>query len=169
MHEIDDVAASRRGHDSLGMEFVSAGCLYSVAAAGIFRDDRAHDCVHGWNQARYVSQGPLLDGESLPWLESYRHKYKLMCSQALTRMMQLDIDCGTCEDLLESAYQTLRLDPYNQLATRVIVGAFVRNGNYSRAERRLKAFCGAVQHDLGMRPPKEFVELRHRLLARTTP
>lgn len=46
----------------------------------------------------YVSQGPLLDGESSSWLERYRHKYALMCSQALTRLMQIDIDSGTDEE-----------------------------------------------------------------------
>lgn len=116
----------------------------------------------------YVSQGPLLDGEPIPWLDSYRHKYRLMCSHALTRMMQLNIDSGTEEELLESAYQTLRLDPYNQLATRVIIEAFLRNGNHKRAERRLEAFCAAVKRDLGIQPPKEFLELRRRLLAKAT-
>lgn len=112
----------------------------------------------------YVSQGPLLEEESVPWLEGYRNKYTLMCSQALTRMIQLDSDYGTDEELLESAYQTLRLDPYNQLATKAIIRACLRSGNRNRAERRLEEFCGAVQRDLGLQPPKEFVELRRRLL-----
>lgn len=111
----------------------------------------------------YVSQGSLLDEESVSWLEGYRNKYTLMCSQALTRLMQLDIDDGADEELLESAYQTLRLDPYNQLATRVIIRAFLRSGNRNRAERRLEEFCGAVQRDLGVQPPAEFAELRRRL------
>ncbi|MCX4884626.1 MULTISPECIES: BTAD domain-containing putative transcriptional regulator [unclassified Streptomyces] len=112
----------------------------------------------------YVSQGPLLDGESSSWLERYRHKYALMCSQALTRLMQIDIDSGTDEELLETAYQMLRLERYNQLATKVIIEVSLRQGNRRRAARRLEAFCEVVQRDLGMRLPKEFVELRHQLL-----
>ncbi|WP_084497138.1 AfsR/SARP family transcriptional regulator [Nocardia amamiensis] len=112
----------------------------------------------------YVSQGPLLDAESCHWLEPYRHRYDLMCSQALTRLMQIDIDCGTDEEILESAYQMLRLDRYNQLATKVIIEVSMRNGNHGRAEHRLHSFCDAIQRDLGVQPPREFVELRRQLL-----
>jgi DNA-binding SARP family transcriptional activator len=112
----------------------------------------------------YVSQGPLLDGEPTSWLERYRHKYVLMCSQALTRLMQIDIDCGTDEELLETAYQMLRLERYNQLATRVIIDVSLRKGNRRRAAHRLETFCDVVQRDLGMQLPKEFDELRHQLL-----
>ncbi|MEC3957787.1 BTAD domain-containing putative transcriptional regulator [Nocardia sp. CDC153] len=119
--------------------------------------------------SEYVSQGPLLDGESSPWLERYRHRYTLMCSQALTRLMQIDIDCGADEDLLESAYQMLRLDRYNQLANRVIIEASLRNGNPSRARRRLEAYCDAVERDLGVEPPKDFDELRRQLVGTRVP
>lgn len=111
----------------------------------------------------YVSQGPLLDNELGLWLQRHRHKYELMCSQALIRLMQIDIGCGADEELLESAYQMLRLDPYNQPATRVIIEASLGRGNQGRAARRLDAFCEAVKRDLGMQPPKEFVELRHQV------
>ncbi|WP_255945681.1 AfsR/SARP family transcriptional regulator [Streptomyces odontomachi] len=138
----------------------------------LFRRGHAYDIAGDVARARfyyrrvsgYVSQGPLLDGESNSWLERYRHKYVLMCSQALTRLMQLDIDYGTEEELLETAYQMLQLERYNQLATKVIIEASLRQGNRGRAVRRLEAFCDAVQHDLGMRLPREFVELRHQLL-----
>ncbi|GAB3432881.1 AfsR/SARP family transcriptional regulator [Flindersiella endophytica] len=111
----------------------------------------------------YVSQGPLVDGESSPWLEPYRHRYALLCSQALARLMRLDADSGDDEELLESAYQMLHVDRCNQLATRVIVETSLRNGNQCRAKRRLQAFCDAVQRDLGVPPPAEFVELRRQL------
>lgn len=113
--------------------------------------------------SEYVSQGPLLDGESSPWLDPFRRRYALMCSQALARLMQIDVDRGGDEELLESAYQMLRVDRYNQLATRVIVEACLRKGNRSGAARRLEAFCNAVQRDLGLQPPSEFVELRQEL------
>ncbi|RJQ75667.1 hypothetical protein D5S17_19825 [Pseudonocardiaceae bacterium YIM PH 21723] len=117
----------------------------------------------------YVSHGPLLDQESIPWLERYRRRYDLMCSQALSRLMQINLDHGLDEDLLESAYQMLRLDRHNQLATRVIIDVSLRNGNHSRARRRLEAFYDAVQRDLGVTPPKEFEELRSRLFATHIP
>lgn len=112
----------------------------------------------------YVSQGPLVELESDSWLGHYREKYALLCSQALARLLQIDIRSGTDEDLLESAYQSLHLDPYNQLAARVIIEASLRKGDRFRAIRRLEAFCDALQRDLGARPPREFVKLRSQLL-----
>lgn len=112
----------------------------------------------------YVSQGRLIEGESDSWLGHYREKYALLCSQALARLLKIDIGSGTDEELLESAYQSLRLDPHNQLATRVIIEVSLRKGNRFRAIRRLETFCDALWHDVGARPPREFVELRHRLL-----
>lgn len=136
---------------------------------------RGHDCDIAGDHARarfyyrrvsaYVSQGPLLDGETGPWLDRYRHKYKLMCSQALTRLMQIDEMADAEEELLEAAYQMLRLDRLNLLALRVIIDSSLRSGNKPRAERRLNAFCDAVERDLGVQPPSEFVELRRHLTA----
>lgn len=124
----------------------------------------------------YVSQGPLLEEEPSPWLERYRRRYDLMCSQALTRLMQIDSelvdhdpDCGADEELLEAAYQMLRLDRYNQSATRAIIESSLRSGDRGRAQRRLEAYCDAVRRDLGVQPPKEFVELRRQLLGARVP
>ncbi len=134
---------------------------------------RGHECdlageeerarFYYWRVSDYVSRGPLLDGETSPWLDSYRRKYELMCSQALGRLMQLLGEGSREEELLESAYQMLRVDRYNQLAARVIIEASLRHGNQHRAERQLKAFCEGVQNELGLPVPREFVDIRRRL------
>jgi DNA-binding SARP family transcriptional activator len=117
----------------------------------------------------YVSLGPLVDCESSPWLEPYRHRYALLFAQALTRLMQIDRNLDHDEELLESAYQMLRVDRCNQMATRVIIETSLRKGNRRRAERRLRAFCDAVQRDLGLPPPNEFVELWRQLVGKHHP
>ncbi|WP_327138865.1 AfsR/SARP family transcriptional regulator [Nocardia sp. NBC_01327] len=140
------------------------GLLYQRGHACDIAGDVARARFYYRRVSEYVSQGPLLEDESCHWLEHHRRRYDLMCSQALTRLMQIDIDCGPDEELLESAYQMLRLDRYNQLATTVIIEVLLRNGQHGRAERRLEAFCSAVQRDLGVQLPAEFVELRRQLL-----
>ncbi|GAB3432944.1 AfsR/SARP family transcriptional regulator [Flindersiella endophytica] len=117
----------------------------------------------------YVSQGRLVDCEAGSWLEPYRHRHALLFSQALTRLIQIDLALGLDEELLESAYQMLHVDRCNQLATRVIIETSLRSGNRRRAEHRLQAFCDAVQRDLGLPPPHEFVELRRQLLGKHLP
>lgn len=139
--------------------------LYRCGHASDVAGDPARARFYYRRVSAYVAQGPLLEDESAPWIDRFRHKYTLMCSQALVRLMELDSDsdCGTDEDLLESAYQMLRLDPYSELATKVIVEVSLRSGNLRRAKRRLEAFCDAVQRDLGVQPPNEFIDLRRRL------
>lgn len=144
-------------------DVVDLELLYRRGHASDIAGDHTRARFYYRRVAGYVSQGLLLDGENGPWLERYRHKYKLMCTQALTRLMQIDAACDADEELLEAAYLMLRLDAYNQMAIKAIIDSSLRSGNRGKAARRLQAFCEAVQRDLGVPPPSEFVELRHRL------
>ncbi|MFL5592658.1 MAG: BTAD domain-containing putative transcriptional regulator [Ktedonobacteraceae bacterium] len=115
--------------------------------------------------ASYCSQGFLPEDESEDWLIPYRHRYKQIYSQVLMRLMQLHTQSNESEEVLEYAYQMLLIDPYNEVATRVIVDAHLQQGNISLAQRRLDIFWSALQRDLGLRPNKEFYLLRERIHA----
>lgn len=112
--------------------------------------------------AGYVAQGPLAEDEEPQWLEPYRSRYAQLSAQSLARLMVLDAAVGDSHELVESAYQMLKVDKYNQLAARVIIEASLRSGDLHRAQHRLRAFCDKFQRDLGLPVPDEIDELRQR-------
>lgn len=162
-----------RHHANRVYTFESAGHWWTDVAdlELLYRRGHASDLAGDLERARfyyrrvsaYVSHGPLLDGETSTWVEPYRRRYALMCSQALASLMQIEIDGGRDEDLLEAAYQMLNVDRHNQLATRVIVESSLRNGNRHQAKRQLDIFIHSVRRDLGLQPPSEFCELQQRV------
>ncbi|MEO7019916.1 MAG: BTAD domain-containing putative transcriptional regulator [Ktedonobacteraceae bacterium] len=135
--------------------------------------ERAHTYdLHGDDQralyyyrkvANYCNQGFLPEDESENWLVPYRRRYKHIHLQVLMRLIQLCTQKNELEEPLEYAYQSLSIDPYNEMATLVIVNAHLQQGNISIAQRRLDTFWNALQQDLGLRPNKELCALRERL------
>ncbi len=113
----------------------------------------------------YCSQGFLPEDEAEGWLLPYRRRYKHMYSQVLTRLIQIYTQRNELEEVLEYAYQSLSIDPYNEMATQTIVDAHLQQGNVSIAQRWLESFWQALQRDLGLHPNKEFYVLRERIRA----
>ena len=120
-----------RHHTNRVYSFVFEDSWWSDAAdlELLCRRGYAYDSVGDHVRARYyyrrifthLSNGPLLGRESEPWLESYRRKYALMCSQALTRLVQLEVIHGVDDEIIEAAYQLLTVEPGNPLASSLIL------------------------------------------------
>lgn len=136
---------------------------------------RGHECERAGDVSRaryyyrrvagYVAQGQLLDGEDAEWLTPYRRKFRQMCQQSLTRLMNLEAQGGAEHDLIETAYLTLKIDRYNQVATKVIIESSLRNGRRPAAAERLDSYCQALVNDLGVPVPTEIAELAERVRA----
>jgi DNA-binding SARP family transcriptional activator len=123
-----------------------------------------HRALYYYRQiANYCNRGFLPEDECADWLLPYRRRYKHVHLQALTRLIQLYTQRDELEEMLEYAYQTLLIDPYNEIATVVIVNAHLQQGNVSVAQRKLDAFWSSLQRDLGLRPNKELYTLRERI------
>jgi DNA-binding SARP family transcriptional activator len=115
--------------------------------------------------ANYCSQDFLPEDESEDWLLPYRSHYKQIYSRVLMRLIQLYMQRNELEEVLEYAYQSLSIDPYNEIAARAIVDTYLQQENIPLAQRRLEAFWSSLQQDLGLRPSKEFYALRERIQA----
>jgi DNA-binding SARP family transcriptional activator len=113
--------------------------------------------------AGYCTLGFLPEDASEDWLVPYRRHYEHIYSQVLTRLIQLYTQRNEFDEVLEYAYQSLQVDPYNEMATRAIVTAHLQQGNVSTAQRRLEDFWDSLQRDLGLYPSKEFSTLRERI------
>lgn len=113
--------------------------------------------------ANYCSLGFLTEDETENWLHPYRRYYEHIYSQTLSRLIQLYTQKNELEEVLEYAYQLLQLNPYDEMATRAIIDAHLKQGNVSIAQRRLETFWNSLQRDLGLYPGKEFYTLRDRV------
>lgn len=137
--------------------------------------ERAHDSDQHGDYSRaiyyyrkitgYCSQGFLPEDESADWLLPYRRHYKHIYYQALKRLIQIYMQRNELEEVLEYAYQTLLIDPFNEIATRAIVDTYLQQENISGAQRRLDAFLSSLQQGMGLRPSKELSILRERICA----
>lgn len=131
-----------RPHESSLFVRHHANRVYSFAAADLWWSDAADlelSCRRGYNfdiagdhlRARFyyrrlfahISRGPLLHNETEGWLESHRRRYSLMCSQALMRLLRLDMSHSVDEELIETASYLLAVDPANLHAA-----SLLRNG-----------------------------------------
>lgn len=113
--------------------------------------------------ASYCSLGFLPENEAESWLLPYRRHYEHIYSQVLMHLIQLYTQINELEEVLEYAYQSLQVNPYNEIATRAIVNAHLQQGNVTSAQRKLEDFWTSLQRDLGLFPSKEFHDLRERI------
>ena len=74
----------------------------------------------------YYTQGflPEVTDSDYPWVTPYRERYRVMCREALSRLMNFYAASGNRELLLETAYQMLQIDRSNSFAARVISPKF---------------------------------------------
>jgi DNA-binding SARP family transcriptional activator len=120
-------------------------------------------CFYYSRVASYCIQGFLTYGSTGEWLTPYRARYRQIYAQVLMRLMQLHMRRGEPEELLEYAYQMLRIDCHNEMAMKVIVDAYVKEGSFERAKRRLDHFFYSLQNELGVGPGKELYALREQI------
>jgi DNA-binding SARP family transcriptional activator len=129
------------------------------------REDYSRTTYYYRKIAGYCSQGFLPEDESEDWLLPYRRHYKHIYYHVLKRLIQIYTQRNELEEVLEYAYQTLLIDPFNEIATRAIVDTYLRQENISGAQHRLDAFLSSLQQGLGLRPSKDLFMLRERIRA----
>ncbi len=109
------------------------------------------------------SSGLLPEDITDRWLEPYRQRYKHIYIQALQRMIQLCLQRGELEDVVEYAYQILSIDPYYEPATKTIVEVYLREGNISLASRKFNDFWSFFCQSLGVGPDVSQTDLLEHL------
>jgi DNA-binding SARP family transcriptional activator len=117
--------------------------------------------------ATYAGQLDHLGLSSTPWVGTLRHRYELMCGHSLGRLLDLDTQAGEQEQLLDTAYALIKVDPYHERAVRAVVTSSMRRNDFDHAAGLVTAYCEGVQQDLGLRAAGDLVALRERLAVRT--
>lgn len=122
--------------------------LFERAYSFDSQGDRQRACFYYRRVASYGVQGFLPGHEHEDWLMAYYRRYEQIYAQALTRLMNLHMGSDEPEELLEYAYQMLRFDPQNVVATQAIIDTYMRFGDIGRAQRGLKSFLESLPQDL---------------------
>ncbi|MDN5898497.1 MAG: winged helix-turn-helix domain-containing protein, partial [Brachybacterium sp.] len=162
-------------HPNRIYNFDGAGAWWSDVADVNLHYHRGHACElsHELQQAlyyyrriaEYASRPTIIEGEDAAWLVPFRRKHAFLCAQAIARSIHLNIDMGHEEEMLEAAYQMLRVDRHNELATRVIVVTALVRGDYQCAEDSLAMILGRITSELGIVPPSSMISLRRLISA----
>lgn len=122
--------------------------LFERAYAYDSKGDRKRACFYYRRVASYGTQGFLPGHECGDWLTVHKWRYEQIYAQALTRLMELHMETGESEELLEYSYQMLQLDHQNTVATQVVIDAYLKFGHFERARRRLESFLESLPRDL---------------------
>ncbi|MBB0227960.1 hypothetical protein FOE67_00135 [Streptomyces calidiresistens] len=128
------------------------------------RGDARRACFYYSRVTAYAIR-PFLEEEEphRPWLVPHRRRYEGLHSQALIRLIQIHEALGELDEALEYAYQLLRLDPYSELATTVVIEALLRLGRPDHARRQLYRFLQSIEQDLGASASSNLLTLRDRI------
>lgn len=113
--------------------------------------------------AGYCSMGFLVGEPELGGFGGYRRRISQIHSVVLLRLLDLATDTTTQEELLDYAYQLVRIDQCNEAANRLIIGAYLDSGNTARAAWRLERYCESLIRELGIRPSSDLLRLRDRI------
>ncbi|MER7756982.1 bacterial transcriptional activator domain-containing protein [Kitasatospora sp. NPDC097643] len=139
--------------------------LFEQARADDSRGDARRACFYYGRVTAYTVRRFLEDEESRDhWLAPYCRRYERICVQALVRLIQIHRARGELDESLEYAYQTLRLDPYNELAATTVIETHLLLGHQSHARHRLGVFLDGLRRDLGAAPSSDLLALRDRIL-----
>lgn len=138
----------QRGHDfDLAGEYTKARFYYRRVAA-------------------YSGRQALLGADPAPWMKPFRRKFSMMCVHSLARLLEIDASVGDQEELLETAYTMLRLDPYHEPSVRAVVKSSLDCQDTPRAVELIAGYCAGLERDLGVRPPADLLQLCRSLSAR---
>ncbi|WP_159329245.1 ATP-binding protein [Streptomyces tendae] len=102
-----------------------------------------------------------------PWTAARREGLALLKEQVLLRLAGAHLDGGAFAEAAAAAEQVLASSPAEELAHRVLIDAFLRQGLRRRALRQYHACSEALDAELGVRPGPETERLHRAALADT--
>ncbi|MDX3684278.1 AAA family ATPase [Streptomyces sp. AK04-4c] len=116
----------------------------------------------------------LFTGEILPedryarWADDRRSRLALLREQLLLRLGREHLDRGAAADAVSVAQQVLAASPAEELAHRILMDAWLRQGLRRRAVHQYHVCREALDTELGVRPGRE-TEWLHRAALASAP
>jgi DNA-binding SARP family transcriptional activator len=103
----------------------------------------------------------LLSGELLPdWYEDWvlleRERVRQLCIHALERVAAQATTLGRFSHAIDSALRAIQADPLRESAHRILINAYLAEGNAGAGVRQYHAFRHRVGEELGLEPSPQF-------------
>ncbi len=138
---------------------------------GLYTAAKEFDQLHEYRKAlfryrkiaHYCSLGFLPDNIDEGAFLSYRRQYECIYYLALVRLMHICLENNELEDVLEYAYQALRLDRYCEIAVKNIVKVYHKQNDNLKAIGKLEEFQSTLKEELGIEPSKEMRDIRNAI------
>jgi DNA-binding SARP family transcriptional activator len=138
--------------------------LFETAKAFDAHGDDVKAAFYYRKVVSYCSLGLLPEDDAEEWLRPYRQHYEYIYLQVLVRLIQIYQQREQAEEVLEYAYQALSLDPCCEPAVKAIINVYFKQGDVSKARRRLDDFHHFLQQELGVEPSGEMRALRMKIM-----
>ncbi|GIG90685.1 AfsR/SARP family transcriptional regulator [Plantactinospora endophytica] len=106
----------------------------------------------------------LLPGWPEPWLVHERERFHQLRLHALEALCTQLSFAGRHGDAVDAGLEAVRADPLRESARRVLIDAYLDEGNVSEALRQYQAFAAVLHAELGLQPTPA---LQRRLRPRT--
>ena len=164
---------SSEGLETLGMSFSRRFGQYqlrlpsdvgSIFEAGTSALDRAEAAVRAGEArnalgpaavAASIARRPFLPGVDGFWRESLQGKLDRQLVRALDCLGEMQLEIGEPQTALESALESVRLDPYRERAHRALMRAYAATGNRAKAVAAYHEFRELLANDVGTDPEAE--------------
>lgn len=112
-----------------------------------------------------------LEGDLLPdwydeWVLAARDRYSELRVHALEVLSERNLQAGRHARAIEAALAAAHSEPLRESTQRVLIRAYLAEGNHAKALDRYHHFLRRLQHEVGARPSDQFHELVRPLGAR---
>lgn len=138
------------------------------------RADSCAVCQAWLETAVSLYPGNLLEGftleDSLPfdeWLTNHRERLRMQVIAALSRLLVIQENLGTHDQVLATAYQFVTIEPWQESAHRIIMRYLSYKGERASALRQYELCRHILTTELGIEPEWETRELYKELLEET--
>jgi tetratricopeptide (TPR) repeat protein len=118
-------------------------------------------------------QGHLLDGFVVgeapfdEWLQTQRARVCEVALPALEKLAGLQLDAGMVERAIETAHQSLRLEPLRERTHRLLMRLYARDGRRTDAIRQYERCVAVLKSELDVEPEEATSELYRKIVDST--
>jgi len=106
-----------------------------------------------------VDRLDMLPGWQDDWILLERERLRERMLRALVVLARALGDSGRCAEAIDAALLAVRSDPLRESAQRMLIEAFVAEGNIVEAKRRFDEYRATLRRELGVGPSPELAAL----------
>ncbi len=145
------------GHRLISLDSSKYCCdaLQFSATASSTKPEELLACVN-------IYQGELLRGCELPWILAQRTQFEFDFIRCVQLLASVQIAQGHCAIAIPILDKGLRVDPYNEPLTQLLLECYVALGDNARAVVSFRQFRSRLLHDLNLDVSAKLIQIYSR-------